>query len=492
MVAARTLFALTLIGAIGCGDDGAPMMSLDGGAPPDAGELDLGPMVDDDGGPGGDDMGVPDMGPPPPEPPADIFFVGNSFTLGGPIPLLVQDLAVSAGFPEPNVDYRAVGGRTLEWHRADPDPESAPERIAEGWDVVVLQEYSTRPTDAVGPAERFKEDATYFHDLAIHTRPSARVILYETWARREGHSLYPVTFDDPGDMQAQLRFHYFDAADNYIPMMAMETPNVTVAPCGDAWERQLAGGEPPILHAGDDYHAGAAGQYLNALVLYSTIYGYSALGLAPIGVDADVARELQETADATTGITRPPPALGDPVFPVGQAVRIDVGPTAADWPALTSASDSVGPLTTDDGESTTAGGSSAAFDGTQTGGLGENDFGWPADVSADSLWVGSFDGHDAALGRSATLRFRGLPAGTYELVLYASRTGDDAGNGRLTRFTVGSETRDLDPVDNTGRTATFDALSPDALGELSVAIAVSPDGGARFGYLGAAVLTRLD
>ena len=432
-----------------------------------------------------------EFGPPPPDPPADIFFVGNSFTLGGPIPLLVQDLAVSAGFPEPRVDYRAVGGRTLEWHRSDADPDSAPARIAEGWDVVVLQEFSTRPTDAIGPAERFKDDATFFHDLAIGSRPNARVILYETWARREGHSLFPVTFDDPGDMQAQLRFHYFDAADRYIPMVAMETPNVTVAPCGDAWERQLAGGEPPVLHAGDDYHAGAAGQYLNALVIYSTIYEHSALGLAPIGVDPDVARQLQETADATTGSTRPPPALGDPVFPVGQVVRIDVGPTAADWPTLLSASDATGALTTDDGEPTTAAATSATFDGVQTGGLGANDFGWPADVSADSLWVGSFDGHDAALGRSATVRFRGLPAGTYELTLFASRTGDDGGNGRLTRYRVGDQERDLDPVDNSGRTVTFEA-SPDDLGELDLSIAVSPDGAGRFGYLGALVLTRVD
>lgn len=486
----RTLVLLALFAVAGCGDDGGPSMALDGSVPLDGGGLDLGPALDASPG---DDMGAPDLGPPPPEPPEDVFFVGNSFTFGGPIPTLVHDLAVSAGFPEPLVEYRAVPGRTLEWHRADTDPASAGARIAEGWDVVVLQEQSTRPTDAIGDPPQFKEDATFFHDLARASREGARVILYETWARREGHSLYPESFDDPGDMQAQLRFHYFDAAETFIPRMAMEEPDVTVAPCGDAWERQLAGGEPPRLHAGDDWHAGPAGQYLNALVIYQTIYEHGTRGLTPIGVDADVARELQEVAEATTGFTRPPPVLSDRAFPVGASVRVDVGPTEADWPALTSAvSAFVGPLPADAGGDTSAAAASASFDGTQTGGLGANDLGWPADVSSDSLWVGSFDGHDAALTRLARVTLRGLPEGRYSLTLFASRTGDDGGRGRLTRYTLGSETRDLEVADNSGDTVTFETVSPDEVGELAFTVGVSPAGSGRFGYLGALVLTRIE
>ena len=488
----RALATLACLLLVACGDD-------DGSFTPDAGPLlDAGPGTDAAFAPdasaaidAGSDAGTPDMGPPPPPVPEDIFFIGNSFTLGGPIPNLVHDLAVSAGFPEPNVGYRAVGGQSLEWHRADTSAEGAPGRVAEGWDVLVLQEYSTGPTDAIGDPMQFKEDATWFHDLAREVRPDCRVILYESWARRSSHSFYPGTFDDPGDMQAQLRFHYFDAAESFIPAMAMTTPNVTVAPAGDAWERQLAGGEPPRLHASDDYHAGAAGQYLNALVIYSTIYGTSARGLVPIGVDAAVARTLQETADATTGETRLPPGLGDPTFEVGHTVRVDVGPTdSGEWPALLTANGAAGPLTSDEGTSTTAVASASGFDGTQTGGVNANDLGWPAAVSSDSLWVGSFDGHVAALDRRATVVLRGLPAGTYSLTLYASRVGDDSGNGRSTRYTVGARTVDLEASDNTGTTVELSGLVPDELGELVLEVTVSPDGLARFGYLGAFELTR--
>ena len=105
-------------------------------------------------------------------------------------------------------------------------------------------------------------------------------------------------------MQAELRFHYNDAADNYIPMFsaAARSSDVRVAPAGDAWEIQLAGGEPPVLHADDDYHAGAAGAYLNALVIYSTIYRRAADGLIPLrGVEDTVAAQLQASANAATG-----------------------------------------------------------------------------------------------------------------------------------------------------------------------------------------------
>lgn len=101
---------------------------------------------------------------------------------------------------------RAIGGQTLEGHRADTAVEGAPSIVGEGWDVVILQEFSTRPTDAIGDPAQYKEDATYFHDLALTAQPDAQVILYETFARRASHPYYPGTFTDPADMQAQLRF----------------------------------------------------------------------------------------------------------------------------------------------------------------------------------------------------------------------------------------------------------------------------------------------
>ncbi|MCA9610023.1 MAG: hypothetical protein KC619_30715, partial [Myxococcales bacterium] len=124
----------------------APVGPSDGSASDDAGMLDAGVLPDagdagaliDAGDAGPSDAGGLDAGPPF-EPPLSMFFVGNSFTFGGPVPTLVEDLASYAGWPEPNVEYRAVGGQSLGFHRADTtDPAGAPQRVAEGWDVVVL------------------------------------------------------------------------------------------------------------------------------------------------------------------------------------------------------------------------------------------------------------------------------------------------------------------------------------------------------------------
>lgn len=460
------------------GDAGA-----DDASPSDAG-FDGGPFDTADTGP------EPDAGPPPPPVPARIFFVGNSFTLYGPVPRLVDQLAQAAGFPDPEVDYRAVGGQTLQWHRADTAAEAAPGRVDEGWDVVVLQEYSTRPTE-IGDPLQFKEDATWFHDRAREANPECRVILYETWARHPDHALYPGSFRDPMDMQAQLRTHYFDAAEAYIPANAMTSVDVAVAPVGDAWEWQLMSADPIRLHAGDDYHPNAAGEYLNALVIYSTIYGRRAAGQVALGVSPEDAAALQRAADAITGETRLPPSAVPIPLAVGDSVRLDVGPREVEgWPAIRATGNTTGAVMSLAGAATSIAFSAAAFDGVQEGGRGDNGLGWPADVSRDSLWVGSFDGHEAALARRGTLAIRGLAEGHYEVEVFASRTGTDGAAGRLTRYRIGDQAGDLDVSDNAATTVRFDVAPLD--GQITLEVSVSPEGGARFGYLGAVVVTRVD
>lgn len=472
-------------------DAGLPDAGPADSGPTDAGPTDAGPT---DAGPV--DAGPGDAGPPPPPPPASVFFVGNSFTFGGPVPTLVEDLAIYAGFPPPNVEYRAIGGQTLEGHRADGDPDGAPARVAEGWDAVVLQEHSVRPTDSVGPAARFYEDATWFYDLAKTANPAAEIVLYETWARRFNHSIYPDPFTDPADMQAQLRYHYYYAAEEHVPAnRASDAPlSIRVAPAGDAWELQLAGGEPPKLHGSDDYHAGPAGQYLNALVLYSTLFRRRADGLVPLrGLDAATAAALQRAADDVTGEEGFGVLGPSPLLPVsaGDAIAIDVGPLpASGWTALTASALTAPDVATESGAATRAHVTSWGFSGTQEGGAADNVLGWPGDVSRDTLWVGSFDGHAAALEMEARLVVRGLPDGAYRLELFASRDGDDSGRGRLTRYRVGDRFVDLEVTDNRGTVARLEDVRPDARGEIVLRVGVSPEGGARFAYAGALRVVR--
>lgn len=431
---------------------------------------------------------------PLPPTPERVLFVGNSFTFTASMPAVFEDLVSAAGFDPPVVAVRAIGGQTLEGHRADTGPEGAPARVREGWDVVILQELSTRPTDAIGPAEQFKEDATYFYDLAVAANPEVRVILYETFARRAGHALYPRTFTDPEDMQAQLRFHYDDAAERYIPLFstAAFAPTVEVARVGDAWEAQLALGEPPRLHGDDDYHPNAAGAYLTAAVFFGTIYQRSAVGLPAIGVDETTAAALQASADLVTGARLPAPSIACPrTLPIGDALDLDFGPIAAPgWTLHEAISGRTGPLMSRSGERTDAVLVTRGFVGTQTGGSSINTLGLPGDVSRDSLWVGSFDGHAAALALEGRVVISGLGEGAYDLDLFASRDGDDGGRGRLTRYVIEGDARDLDVADNRDRSVHFEALRP-IDGTITVSVGASPAGSARFGYVGSVTVTRV-
>lgn len=442
------------------------------------------------------DVGAGDVGSDvySPDEPLDILFVGNSFTFGGPVPVVVEHLAIDAGWPAPNVEWSAFGGESLQGHRGR--DETLDKIDAGGWEVVVLQELSTRPTDNRGDPARFKMDATWLHDRIKASSPHARVILYETWARHPDHGIYPVGFDDPEQMQSQLREHYYDCAERYIPENAIEPvqPAVEVAPVGDAWEAHLAEQDPLRLHADDDYHAGPRGQYLNGLVIYGTIYRRATAGRSSWEVGADHAARLQQSADHTTGYVQtggPVGAGSERGLDVGQRVGFDFGgelTQAAGWNAL---DDSIGGSLTNaadaQGEATTLDISvTDGFTGTNEQGPSTNEAGYPPLVGSDTFWTGLFDGHDAALSALGQLSIRGLdPEQTYTLRVFAGRTGDDSGRGRLTRYEVGEVTRDLDAADNTSEVAVFTDVSPNTLGEVAIDVTVSPAGSSRFAYIGA-------
>lgn len=175
----------------------------------------------------------------------------------------------------------------------------------------------------------------------------------------------------------------------------------------------------------------------------------------------------------------------------GASLRIDLGPmVSAGWPSIAGATGMAGPVETVEGDATEVIFTAAGFEGTQVNGADSNDFGWPLTASVDSIWTGSFDGHDAALASRGTLTLSQLPPGSYRVVLFASRSGDDAGIGRLTRYTIGGVHQDLEVSDNTSNRITFSGVSPDAAGDLEVAVEISPEGTGRFAYLGVAIVNR--
>lgn len=175
--------------------------------------------------------------------PLRVLFVGNSYTYYSEMPSIVEAMAKRAKTPFV-VEMIAEPGATLEGHVADGAVVAALDRA--DWDVVVLQEQSLRPLE---DRERMF-GAVRALDQAIDAE-GARLVLFETWARRD----YP-------DMAVPLEDAY--------RTIAAEVGG-TVAPVGAVWQkvRQRAP-ELPIFDA-DGSHPSVVGSYLTACVLYATI-----------------------------------------------------------------------------------------------------------------------------------------------------------------------------------------------------------------------------
>ncbi len=483
-------------------DTDRPDLGDDSGGADDAGTDDGGTDTADAGEDAGVDAGGPDLsGDPIKDRPLRILFIGNSFTFGGPIPDLVRDLAAGSGWPEPIVQRATVGGYTLERHRERGETVAAVD--AGNWDILVLQEFSTRPTDSGGNPAQFKTDATWFYDRARASSPDLDLVFYETWARHPDHEYYPGRYADADTMQAQLSFHYRDAV-TYVPANATSAPphDVTLAPAGTAWSLHMDRPDAERLHHPDDWHAGTNGQYLNALVIYSTIFNRSATGLPSLGRAAGAVAKLQADADSATGKVIPggpdgvPPPAAEPLAP-GRRVLVDFGAdgdtTSSPWNNIASSALSLLDARDDQGRETSVDVSiTRRLASVNEVGLDNNTLGWPSSVSRDRLWTGSFDGHQAARGVPGEFAISGLePGAPYALAIYAARSGDDSGNGRLTRYSVAGDWRDLEVASNQGDLARFERLVADADGAITVEVAVSPDGGSRFAYVGALELERL-
>jgi len=195
-----------------------------------------------------------------------VLFVGNSYTLYHDVPAQVAALAASLGRsivegrpgPPPTIEPHAVlqGGADWKLHR---ESLGTPARIAEGFDVVVLQGKSTDPLLA---RLSFARHGAALACLA--RRHGARVIFAQTWAWAADHPSYRDrwTQRSPEAWAAQVRRAY--------ARLALVT-SAEIAPVGDAWLRALRRAPSLDLHDVDRHHASPLGAHLAALVLVTAI-----------------------------------------------------------------------------------------------------------------------------------------------------------------------------------------------------------------------------
>lgn len=251
------------------------------------------------------------------EDPFDIIYFGNSFTnatccgSSRSVPDVIRDIAVAAGRPAPRNVNRSVNGQSLAWHLANNTSAiNTAIPVAEDWDFVVLQDFSTMPTH-IGNLSQHLSSSLAMYQAVANRSADVVPVMYETWARGPGHSYYtganPSFPGGPAQMQQELRDGYQMSTANINATVGDDVARL--APAGDAWE---VAGFPLNFYAGDIYHAQNRGTLLNALVLYGTIYGDTTTSdipltgvLSSLGLSTNDGVIVTTAADAVLAIPEP-------------------------------------------------------------------------------------------------------------------------------------------------------------------------------------------
>lgn len=261
-----------------------------------------------------------------------ILFVGNSFTYadpaGGPqpyvqtynpgsvtdlngtgiggVPALFKTFTAEAGLNY-DVSLETSPGKGLDWHY-----QNRLATIAQSWDKVVLQSYSTLDAAHPGnPATLIQYSGLLAN--ALHAQNAAvNILLMATWSRADqtylptGHWYgKPI---DAMEKDVQAGYEKADAASSYID---------GVIPVGATWDRAMVEGfaDPnPYdgitagqvdLWAPEGYHGSKFGYYLEALTVFGKVTGLDPRSLggneqaaAALGITPDQAVAMQRIAYA--------------------------------------------------------------------------------------------------------------------------------------------------------------------------------------------------
>ncbi len=205
-----------------------------------------------------------------------VLLVGNSHTyFNGGVDTHLQAL-IDAVHPDWNASVSAhtMGGYTLEQHYNDPATLSA---IASGgWDLVILQEQSSRPMN--DPA-LFYQYSVLLSDAI--SQAGALTGFYMTWAWRNNPEMYEPVRD---------AYYYIGA---YLDAL--------VAPAGVAWHNASADTLDFSLYAPDNYHPSLQGTYLVACLMLARIWNMNPIGNSyiPAGISTAEAAYLQVLAWTT-------------------------------------------------------------------------------------------------------------------------------------------------------------------------------------------------
>ena len=214
-----------------------------------------------------------------------VYFLGNSYTNYNDMSLMFGSIASSMGI-ENEIIKRTKGSWHL-WQFANKNDAYGAlfhEDLANyDFDYAILQDGSTQTLSAIA---EFYDGVRLVGELVEND--GAEVILYQTWGRKEGHSIleqYGLTTDSMARTVAAA----YEA-------IARET-GYTNSPAGSAFLDVYTNHPEIELYDPDLTHPSATGSYLVALCHYATVFGRSPIGVEyKAGLDDETALILQTAA----------------------------------------------------------------------------------------------------------------------------------------------------------------------------------------------------
>jgi hypothetical protein len=193
-----------------------------------------------------------------------VLFIGNSYIYTNNMPEILRQLALSLG-DTLIYDQSVPGGHTLQAHSTN--ATTINKIYSQQWDVVVIHDQSQRP--AFPPAQVATDTYPYARilDSLVHDNYAcSQTMFMMTWGYKNGDPSnctgYPVICTYEG-MQMRLR-------ESYLQMT--QDNNATVAPVGAAWKVARDSFPAIELYSNDNSHPVVAGSYLEACVLYASIF----------------------------------------------------------------------------------------------------------------------------------------------------------------------------------------------------------------------------
>ncbi|RYE22448.1 MAG: DUF4886 domain-containing protein [Sphingobacteriales bacterium] len=199
-----------------------------------------------------------------------VLFIGNSYIYTNDVPALLEQLCTANGDVLIK-DQNTPGGYSFQAHNGD---QTTLDKInSNSWDVVILQEQSQRPAFPQSQVEmQVYPYALLLVDKVKFNNPCSEVMFMMTWGYKNGDAsncgFYPpiCTYDG---MQDGLRFSY---------MKMGQDNNSNVAPIGAAWKVMRDSFPNMELYSPDESHPSLNGSYLEACVLYASIFHKTPVG----------------------------------------------------------------------------------------------------------------------------------------------------------------------------------------------------------------------